>query len=214
MSNFDLNIQNYTQSELQEIFDLKTGYQMNQLLDNEAKLIESIKKDKDVNEKTKNETMKFIEEARNQLVSQVSPEISSFDLTAVPSVVPPSYTNPTHPSRYFPPLENPVTKQNRTMILNVDSRFRENYYTSQSSNFHVTLPMKIDNVVSMKLAAIEFPPTAFFSVNKTSSILYSSMFNKFKLSNFIILDFASLKEISLTTYFFIISSTFFSVKSV
>ena len=45
MSNFDLNIQNYTQSELQEIFDLKTGYQMNQLLDNEAKLIESIKKD-------------------------------------------------------------------------------------------------------------------------------------------------------------------------
>ena len=84
MSNFDLNIQNYTQSELQEIFDLKTGYQMNQLLDNEAKLIESIKKDKDVNEKTKNETMKFIEEARNQLVSQVSPEISSFDLTLKP----------------------------------------------------------------------------------------------------------------------------------
>ncbi len=167
MSNFDLNIQNYTQSELQEIFDLKTGYKMNQLLDNEAKLIDSIKKDKDVNEKTRNDTMKFIEQARNRLVTQVSPTISSFDLSAAPSVVPPSYTDPTHPSRYFPPLENPVAKQNRTMILNVDSRFRENYYTSQSSNFHVTLPMKIDSVVSMKLAAIEFPPTAFFSVNKT-----------------------------------------------
>ena len=30
MSNFDLNIENYSQAELEEIFDLKQGYQMNQ----------------------------------------------------------------------------------------------------------------------------------------------------------------------------------------
>ena len=54
MSNFDLNIQNYSQSELQEIFDLQPGYQMNTLLENESKLIESIKKDNDAsNTKTK-----------------------------------------------------------------------------------------------------------------------------------------------------------------
>ena len=60
MSNFDLNIENYSQAELEEIFDLKQGYQMNQLLENESKLIESITKDKDVTEKVKKETLKFI----------------------------------------------------------------------------------------------------------------------------------------------------------
>ena len=167
MSNFDLNIQNYSQSELQEIFDLQPGYQMNTLLENESKLIESIKKDNDVNEKTQKATLDFIEKAKMILVTQASPTISTFDLKSVPTSVPPNLYEPTHPSRYFPPIENPVVKQNRTMIVNIDSRFRESYYTSQSSNFHVTLPMKLDGVVSMELAAIEFPPTAFFSVNKT-----------------------------------------------
>lgn len=167
MSNFDLNLQNYSQAELEEIFDLKQGYQMNQLLDNESKLIESITKDKDVTEKVKKETLKFIENAKSQLVTFVSPTLSTFDLKSEPTNVPANLYAPTHPSRYFPPMENPVTKHNRTMILNIDSRFRDSYYTSQSSDFHCTLPLKIDGAVSMELAAIEFPPTAFFSVNKT-----------------------------------------------
>jgi len=167
MSNFDLNLKNYSQTDLEEIFDLQSGYQMNQLLDNETKLIESIKKDKDVSDGTRKETLDFIEKAKGQLVTRVSPTLSSFDLKSVPTNVPGNLYDASHPSRYFPPMENPVSKKNRTMIVNVDSRFRDSYYTSQSSNFHVTLPMKIDGAVSMQLAAIEFPPTAFFSVNKT-----------------------------------------------
>ena len=120
MSNFDLNIQNYSQSELQEIFDLQPGYQMNTVLENESKLIESIKKDTDVNEKTQKATLDFIEKAKMILVTQVSPTISTFDLKSVPTSVPPNLYEPTHPSRYFPPIENPVVKQNRTMIVNID----------------------------------------------------------------------------------------------
>ena len=80
--------------------------------------------------------------------------------------------NPVHPAEYFPPIINPVKKEDRSIILNIDSRFRENYYVSRSSDFHITLPMKIESVVSMELAAIEFPPTAFFAVSKVLSNNY------------------------------------------
>ena len=91
MSNFDLNIQNYSQTELEEIFDLKQGYQMNQLLENESKLIESITKDKEVTEKVKKETQNFIEKAKSQLVNNVSPTISNFDLKSEPTMFPQIY---------------------------------------------------------------------------------------------------------------------------
>ena len=91
MSNFDLNIQNYSQTELEEIFDLKQGYQMNQLLENESKLIESITKDKEVTEKVKKETQNFIEKAKSQLVNNVSPTISTFDLKSEPTMFPQIY---------------------------------------------------------------------------------------------------------------------------
>ena len=72
---------------------------MNQLLENESKLIESITKDKEVTEKVKKETLNFIEKAKSQLVNNVSPTISTFDLKSEPTNVPANLYDATHPSR-------------------------------------------------------------------------------------------------------------------
>ena len=60
------------------------------------------------------------------------------------------------------PLHTPII----TRCLNIDTRFRENLYTSQSSNFTMTLPTKIKKVVSMQLSAYEFP-VAFYGTSKS-----------------------------------------------
>jgi hypothetical protein len=46
-------------------------------------------------------------------------------------------------------------------ILNIDSRFRDNYYSTASSNFNINLPLTIDNVVQIVLESIELPNTIY-----------------------------------------------------
>tara|TARA_Y100001958_G_scaffold160010_2_gene165172 strand:- start:5528 stop:6898 length:1371 start_codon:yes stop_codon:yes gene_type:complete len=52
---------------------------------------------------------------------------------------------------------NPINVRTIEQSLNIDSRFRKNYYTTQSTNFSVTLPEPQKNVVKMSVDSIEFP---------------------------------------------------------
>jgi hypothetical protein len=70
-----------------------------------------------------------------------------------------------YPSEFFPGTINPIKKRTIKKNLNIDSRFRDNYYSSFSSNFNVHLPLNINNVVQMQLTAIELP-TSYFVVSK------------------------------------------------
>jgi hypothetical protein len=45
--------------------------------------------------------------------------------------------------------------------INIDTRFRDNYYATQSTNFNFDLPIKFNNVVSLQLAAFEYSTTAY-----------------------------------------------------
>jgi hypothetical protein len=70
-----------------------------------------------------------------------------------------------HPSEYFPGVFNPLKKKVLKKNLNIDTRFRNNYYSSSSTNFNVTLPLLINNVLSMQLSAIEMP-TTYYNISK------------------------------------------------
>jgi hypothetical protein len=69
------------------------------------------------------------------------------------------------PSEFFPGVINPLKKRTIKKNLNIDTRFRENYYSSTSSNFNLNLPLNINNIVQMQLSAIELP-TTFYVVSK------------------------------------------------
>ena len=166
MSNFELNIHNYTKKELEEIFELAEDYQARDVKTMEKKLIDGIETNKDVDSSLRPKTIQFIQEAAQQLMIDAAPELQITEVKSQPAQIPAGIYNSNHPATYFPPRVNPVKKRNRSIVLNIDSRFRESYYVTQPSNFQVTLPMKIDSVVTMEMSAIEFPPTAFFSVSK------------------------------------------------
>ena len=166
MSKFDLNIDNYSKLELEEIFDLPNSYTRDILEEKSYGLKDNINNDTNVDNVIKIKTIQFLETAKNILMKDKEPSLAVTTIKDSPAPVPTQIYNPTHPSEYFPGWDNDVKYHKRSIYLNIDSRFRDNYYTSQSSNFHLTLPLKINSVVNMKLAAIEFPPTAFFSVSK------------------------------------------------
>ena len=166
MSLFDVNIHNYTEKELEEIFNLSTPYGMIDLEENANKLKTNIKNNEEITSETKTKTLEFIDKGKETLEKNAQLSMMTIDLKQPTQSQAVTMVQPEHPATYFPPRLNPVVKHDKKYIINIDSRFRDNYYVSQPSDFHVVLPLKFDSVVSMELSAIEFPGSALFSVSK------------------------------------------------
>jgi hypothetical protein len=184
--NFDLNINNYKKSELKEMFDLPPNYSFDLLDIKEAKLRESILKNKEIKDELRIKTIYFLTEAKKILLGDVYQKVenaeekvkdyfnSIYDLKPVKlednneHMLQVRQNKPylsSFPSEFFPGIINPIKRRINKQNLNIDTRFRENYYGSISSNFNITLPLIINNVLTMQLAAIELP-TTFYSISK------------------------------------------------
>ena len=78
---------------------------------------------------------------------------------------PPTPYGQSSPSEFYQGTINPLNKRILRQNINIDTRFRDNYYTSQSSNFHLDLPIRLTQVVSLQLSALELPST-FYPISK------------------------------------------------
>ena len=184
---FDLNIENYTTDELIQIFDLPSQFDENIVEIKEGRLKDSIIKNKEINKETKENTLKFIIKAKNIILNnnQTNSKTSlqkkiedfynsSYELKTstledpqehMVQVRPEKPYLSSYPSEFFPGVINPIKKRTIKKNLNIDSRFRDNYFTSSSTNYNINLPMNINNVLQMQLAAIELP-TTYYCISK------------------------------------------------
>jgi len=181
--NFDLNIENYTKDELREMFDLPPNFDENMFDKKEAKLRETIINNNTITKETQVKILQFLLQTRKMLLNNSSGSTlnilekiynTSFDLKPTElkdsneHMVQQRRDHPylsSYPSQYFPGVINPLKKKTVFTNLNVDSKFRDSYYSTSSANFMVNIPMNITDVISMKLTAIELP-TTFYNVSK------------------------------------------------
>ena len=191
--NFDLNINNYTKGELVEMFGLPQNYDKNILEIKETKLRDSIINNREINKDTQIRTTNFLIKAKNILLnnsqqeSNQSAELLSEKILEIYNTsykLKPSRLEDTgehmvqerkdkpylssFPSEYFPGIINPLKKRTIKKNLNIDSRFRDNYYSTSPSNFSVFLPGQFNNILTMQLTAIELP-TTYYNVSKQYS---------------------------------------------
>jgi len=192
-SNFDLNIKNYTTTELEELFNLPDNYDESIVEIKETKMRQNIINDKNIIALTKTNTLSFIGLVKNTLISNIKNKKSfnggdiAIGLTKLDNTYKNVYNldktlkksetidagsttiikqpntpfGLSQPSEFYPGTINPLSKRILRQNINIDTRFRDNYYTSKSSNFHVELPLRINQVVSLQLAAMELPTTFY-----------------------------------------------------
>lgn len=186
--NFDLNIENYTRNELIEMFELPPNFDKDIVEIKETKLRDNIFKNTEINKDTKVQTINFLTKAKNIILNENKPKKEDkslkdivVDLYHTSYELKPSQLedNGEHmvqvrkekpyisssPSEFFPGVINPIKKRTIRKNLNIDTRFRDNYYSSSSTNFNFSLPLNIDNVLQMQLNAIELP-TSYYTVSK------------------------------------------------
>jgi hypothetical protein len=174
---FDLNIHNYNNIELEEILELPKKYDQFILNNTAAKLKQNIVNDKSINQDIKTKTISFIKQIEEKLTNELnkktsepikkeleSSEIISSGNTYLIKESTSSYTN-SLPSEIYQGTLNPLTRRILRQNINIDTRFRENYYKTQSSNFHYDLPIRLTQVVSLQLTALELP-TSFYVISK------------------------------------------------
>ena len=185
MNNFDLNIANYKKDELEEIFALPPGKYDTVMIETKCtQLRDNVVSDKSVEESIRKKTVIFLEEAKKVLASELNssnfiqklgraynfnhelqstPVIEAGETFIIdkPKI---SFAN-SYPSEFFPGVINPLKKKTTRQNLNIDTRFRDNYYGSVSSNFHFDLPIKFSDVMQVQLSAFEMPFT-YYNISK------------------------------------------------
>lgn len=188
-TSFDLKVQNYSVRELEEILELPPNYDASIVELKETKLRQNIMADASIDMATKMKMTQFLTDAKKKITHKpkpaVKPSIPKTGITAVneDAVIDPDAALATeadensiiqhkvdpyilsNPSKYFKGQYNPLNKRIIKKSLNIDTRFRDNYFQTSPSNFQIDLPIKFNNVVSMQLAAMELP-TSFYNIDK------------------------------------------------
>ncbi len=59
---------------------------------------------------------------------------------------------------------NPINRKTVTKLVNIDSRFRNFYNSTVSTDYKLELPYQVNNVIELKLSDLEFP-TTFYPFN-------------------------------------------------
>jgi hypothetical protein len=185
--NFDLNIDNYTRDELVEMFELPSNFDRNIIEIKEAKLKDNIINNKEINKETQVKTLNFLLKAKNIILNDSQKQKNTPFQKKIEDVYNSSYELKTsklenleehmvqvrpekpylssYPSEFFPGVINPIKKRTIKKNLSIDTKFRDNYHTSSASNFNFNLPINMNDVIQMQLAAIELP-TTYYVVSK------------------------------------------------
>ena len=188
MSDLDLEIQNYSISDMETFFRLNstTKYSASDIEQCEYKIREQLLSSGHINKQVKRDLIEFLNKVKNTLIqykcSIPPPSTHKKSLDSYPSNIqyPPSNVREneiqhrstipfvyTQNSDYLPGILNPIQTRTLTRCISIDTRFRDFIYTTQSSDFALNLPNKIQKVVSIQLNAIEFSPNALYNISES-----------------------------------------------
>ena len=184
MNSFDLNISNYTINELEKMLELRNGYTKAEIITQTTIFKDKVLGENNMPISKKNDIVDFLNKASNKIIKKLtlSLEKTQDDFTPAfekmtntiipgngssaviekPSIVAglnwPKFSGRLIDNADQPPgIINPINVRTIKRTINLDTRFRPNYYTSSSTDFSLTLPVRIKNAVSMRIASIEIP---------------------------------------------------------
>jgi hypothetical protein len=163
----DLNVSNYSIDELLEMLDIETS---NVHIDIVIEKGRQMINDGNVN----NDIVKFIKECIETLIKHYGWDMNKLSLLSEKGQDT-VYVKQTNVSKG---VINPLNIKTYTRLINLNTRFRDNYDLTKSTDLVVYIPDVIKKIVSMKVSSIEIPNTyynisAAFKNNMFSIITYT-----------------------------------------
>ena len=186
MDQLDLDVNNYSINDIEKFFKFKAGskYTAPDIELRETEIRQQLLDSGHVNKKMKADLISFLTKAKNVLIS------AKCDPPKPPSVLPRNYpldkdnypiSKPvtsreedlvvrpetqyimTQSSDFLPGTINPIKTRVISKCLTIDTRFRDHYFTTTSTDFTFQMPLKLNKVVSMQMSSFEIP-VSFYGI--------------------------------------------------
>ena len=171
-----LKIEDYTLPEIHNLFGLKDPHTLEDIVNSDIGLTERIKSDGSIDQDKKTQILSFVNTARERLIEEQKKNMAHLKSTHIHSgnghVVQKRSSERTNMQQHYiagqgsaisvkgKPL--PVYKK----VLAINSKFRDDYYGTLSTDFLLNPPTKINKVMSLELTGFEFPNT-YFQISKS-----------------------------------------------
>jgi hypothetical protein len=205
MDNFDLNIDNYSISELEELLTLNKQYNYEDIKHRKDDMCKKIANDSMISFSMKTRLDFFLEKVSLILNSvnggggNNSQHKNNFtdlkmdmmegtnsliikDPTSAHNIEVNNNVNPgksidnygTKRGAINPLLTNTILK-----AINIDTRFRENYYSTKSTNITVTLPFRLEKVISYRIVGITLP-LSYYNISQSygNNVIQINVFSR------------------------------------
>ena len=184
----NMNIDEYRIQDLETFFELPTkNYDIQDVVHKKKIMCASVDRDMTMNEPARANFHTFLDQALARIVQHLLPIGSNKSITVLPQNTlsgdnghfiisnpardgiinydPSSKTGINLDDNGAPPgILNPIKVNTIKRAVNIDTRFRPNYYTTKSSDLQINLPTKVERAISMRLASIEIP-MSFYAVS-------------------------------------------------
>ena len=151
MNNFDFNIKNYSNEDLEEMLSLSKPY-TNEELFNKVEIVE--------NEGIKSNPR--IKDKLTDFLSNVKEQLKKYDDFLIDP------KNGTNTNKM-----NPLSVKTLAKFLHFDSKFRKNYYSTSATDVLFNLPYTINNTIELELHEIDIPDSYY----QISSLLGNNYFH-------------------------------------
>ena len=164
MKNFNLNIDEYSDNELFDLLTLTTDCSIEDIEVSKIKLASQLFENEEQGPEMKQNILLFLDTACERLKNSINTNLDEHGSNMI----------------IKENNENNDNKERKTLkrALNIDSRFRENYFGTSSSNFTFELPTVFKNAVSLNILALTIP-LSYYSVSESlgnnSFIIHNSL---------------------------------------
>ena len=188
MSFINLNIDEYRIQDLETFFMLPTkNYDIQDVVHKKKTMCAAAERDGTLTQTTRANLNTFLDQALARIIQHLHPIGSGKPITALPQNTlsgdnghfiinnpardgvknydSSSKTGINLDDNGAPPgTMNPLKVNTIKRAVNIDTRFRPNYYITKSSDLQINLPTKVERAVSMRLASIEIP-MSFYAIS-------------------------------------------------
>jgi hypothetical protein len=183
-----MNIDEYRIHDLESFFELPSkNYDLQDVVQKKKIMCAAVDRDVTMNAQARANFHSFLDQALARIVQHLLPIGSGKSVTGLPQNTlsgdnghfiinnpardgivnydPSSRTGINMDDNGAPPgILNPIKVNTIKRAINIDTRFRPNYYTTKSSDLQINLPTKVERAISMRLASIEIP-MSFYAVS-------------------------------------------------
>ena len=160
MNNFNLDINTYNLTELENLLHLNNPYTIENLNNKKLDLRNKIVSMESLDNSKRENILVFLDNIAEKLLNNLTQDFFVNKSNQLSNIVNPNNNliDANDNLKYINSVNNNKTIKKS---INIDSLFRTDYYTTKSTNFTVTLPERINKIISMKVSNIQIPLTTY-----------------------------------------------------